>query len=85
MNMTAGDWFKTDLEFRQLCGDAVSLARAESSEEFAAEMVKKAKEHGLKTYLSEKQLTWLCKIADWERPNRLSESRPSGAEPRADS
>ncbi len=36
---TARDWFADDFEFRQLCGDAQSQARDESSQEFAAEMV----------------------------------------------
>jgi hypothetical protein len=67
---TAADWFATEREFRQLCGDAVSLAKQESAEEFAAEMVKKANEHGLFTYLSQKQLNWLCQIADWQVPER---------------
>lgn len=55
----AADWFADEHEFRQLCGDAQSQARDESSQDFAAEMVIKAKEHGLKTYLSPKQLSWL--------------------------
>ena len=80
---TAAEWFNTEHEFRQLCGDAVSLAHAEAAEEFAAEMVQKAKKFGLKTYISDKQLTWLCQIAEWDQPMRLSETRPSGAEPRA--
>jgi hypothetical protein len=67
---SAADWFETEREFRQLCGDAVSLAHGEASEEFAAEMVKKANEHGLFTWLSQKQLNWLCQIADWQVPNR---------------
>ena len=70
MSTTAADWFADEREFRQLCGDAVSLAHQESSEEFAAEMVKKAKEFGLKTYLTQKQLNWLCTIADWQVPER---------------
>jgi hypothetical protein len=64
----AGDWFKDEYEFRQLCGDAQSQARGESSQNFAAEMVVKAKATGLATYLSYKQLEWLCKIADWDVP-----------------
>ncbi len=67
---TAADWFSDEHEFRQLCGDAQSQARGESSQDFAAEMVVKAKEHGLRTYLSPKQLEWLCKLADWELPKR---------------
>jgi len=68
----ASDWFKDESEFRQLCGDAQSQARDESSQDFAAEMVIKAKEHGLETFVSEKQLKWLVKLADWEMPKRLS-------------
>lgn len=68
---TAATWFKDEAEFRQLCGDAQSQARGESSQEFAAEMVIKAKEHGLSTYLSLKQLEWLCKLADWDIPRRV--------------
>lgn len=49
---TARDWFADEHEFRQLCGDAQSQARGESSQEFAAEMVIKANEHGLDTFLS---------------------------------
>lgn len=65
---TAANWFLTEELFRQLCGDAVSCAKSESAQEFAAQMVEKAKTHGLKTYLSDKQLTWLCKIADHVKP-----------------
>jgi hypothetical protein len=67
---TAADWFESELEFRQLCGDAQSQARGESGQNFAAEMVIKAKEHGLNTYLSAKQLDFLCKLADWDVPAR---------------
>lgn len=66
----AKDWFADEREFRQLCGDAQSQARGESSQDFAAEMVIKANEHGLQTYLSPKQLEWLCKLADWDVPKR---------------
>lgn len=67
---TAADWFEDEREFRQLCGDAQSQAQGESSQDFAAEMVIKAKERGLTTYLSPKQLEWLCKLADWDLPKR---------------
>lgn len=69
---TAAQWFKDDIEFRQLCGDAQSQARDESSQEFAAQMVIKAKEHGLRTYVTPKQLAWLCKLADWDVPKRIA-------------
>lgn len=68
---TARTWFETEAEFRQLCGDAQSQARGESSQDFAAEMVIKAKERGLNTYLSVKQLEWLCNLADWDVPARV--------------
>lgn len=67
---TAKDWFADDFEFRQLCGDAQSLARDEQSQEFSAEMIIKAKASGLSTPLTYKQLEWLCKLADWEVPKR---------------
>lgn len=66
----ARDWFADEAEFRQLCGDAQSQARGESAQDFAAEMVVKAKQHGLGTFLSPKQLAYLCKLADWDLPKR---------------
>jgi hypothetical protein len=74
---TAADWFADEREFRQLCGDAQSQAKGESSQDFAAEMVVKAKAHGLNVYLSGKQLEWLCKLADWDVPKmRQTEKTP---------
>lgn len=72
MSTRARDWFTDEHEFRQLCGDAQSQARGESAQEFAAEMVIKANQHGLDTYLSPKQLEWLCTLADWDVPARRS-------------
>ena len=46
------------------------MARGESSQDFAAEMVVKAKRDGLRTFVSVKQLEWLVKLADWEMPKR---------------
>lgn len=74
---TAADWFDDEAEFRQLCGDAQSLASGERAEEFAAEMVKKSKEYGLKTYLSDGQIKWLCQMADCVLPQR--KTAPCGA------
>lgn len=71
MNTKAATWFKDEREFRQLCGDAQSQANGESSQEFAAQMMLAANQHGLQTYLSEKQLSWLCKLADWDVPKRV--------------
>lgn len=68
----ARDWFADVKEFRQLCGDAQSQARGESAQDFAAEMMIKANQHGLDTYLSVRQLEWLCKIADWDVPKRVT-------------
>ena len=73
--MNAGDWFADEHEFRQLCGDAQSQARGESAQDFAAEMIVKAKEHGLRTFLSPKQLAYLCKLADWEIPKQIQRSQ----------
>lgn len=70
---TARDWFADAHEFRQLCGDAQSQATNESSQDFAAEMMIKANQHGLDTYLSVRQLEWLCKIADHDVPSRRSQ------------
>lgn len=65
---TARDWYADAFEFRQLCGDAQSQARSESEQEFAAQMMIKANQHGLDTYISSKQLAWLCRIADHDVP-----------------
>jgi len=70
---TAANWFTDELEFRQLCGDAQSQAKYDGAQEFAADMVIRAKEYGLKSFLSEKQLEFLCKLADWDVPKRISE------------
>jgi hypothetical protein len=67
---TAANWYAHEFEFRQLCGDAVSQAKGEKAEEFAADMMKKANTYGLATNLSEAQLRWLCQIADHEMPQR---------------
>lgn len=73
----AGDWFADEHEFRQLCGDAQSQARGDSAQEFAAEMVIKANEHGLRTFLSPKQLDYLCKLADWDVPEMRTKQEPA--------
>lgn len=68
---TASNWFTTEAEFRQLCGDAQSQAISESAQEFTAEMVLKANQYGLNTYLTYNQLAFLCRIADWDIPPAL--------------
>lgn len=69
---TAKEWYGDAYEFRQLCGDAQSQARSEAEQEFAAQMMIKANEHGLETYISPKQLAWLCRIADHDVPKLRS-------------
>lgn len=64
MSTKASTWFTDVAEFRQLCGDAQSLARGESAEEFAAQMMVRANAHGLDSYVTESQLQWLCRLAD---------------------
>jgi hypothetical protein len=68
--LKARDWFADEAEFRQLCGDAVSQARTEAAQEFANKMVQAAKEYGLHAYVSDKQMKWLCEIADWGLPEK---------------
>lgn len=75
MNTKAKDWFKDDAEFRQLCGDAQSQARGEGAQDFAADMMIKANQYGLEMYISQAQIKWLCQIADWDVPARLTQPR----------
>lgn len=69
----AFNWYKDEAEFRQLCGDAQSQAKSERAQEFAAQMVIKAKQYGLNTDLSYKQLKWLCELADQVIPAQIHE------------
>jgi hypothetical protein len=64
----ASDYFDSEKEFLQLCGDAQSQASREWDQEFSADMMLKANEHGIETYLSPSQLKQLCRIADWDVP-----------------
>lgn len=68
MKTTAANWFETEAEFRQCCGDAQSQARSEGAQTFAAKMVVMANQWGLETILSEKQVKFLCDVADWVVP-----------------
>lgn len=70
----AKEWLADEHEFRQLCGDAQSQARSEGAQEFAAEMVVKAKQYGLETFVSPDQLNYLCRLAEWDRPARRAQS-----------
>lgn len=68
----ASEWFITDAEFRQVCGDAQSMARGEKAEEFAAKMVKAANQYGIQAFLSKPQMKWLCQLADIVEPVQRS-------------
>lgn len=68
----ARDWFKTVEEFRQVCLDAVSLARSERAQEFAQEKLRDANRIGLDTVLSDRQLAWLCSLADIVPPLKIT-------------
>jgi hypothetical protein len=46
------------------------MAKGENAEEFTHDMMKKCKQYGLSTNLSEAQLRWLCQLADHEVPQR---------------
>ena len=70
--MTAANWFTDEAELRRLCGDAQSQAFGERAQEFANRMVAEAKENGLAMRLSLAQLSWLCRIADWNVPPRVA-------------
>lgn len=72
ISTTAADWFADEADFRMLCGDARAEAKGERGQEFAAEMVVKAKEHGLRTRVSDLQIKYLCNLADWDMPPRRS-------------
>jgi hypothetical protein len=61
---TAASWYKSAAEFQQLCEDAVRMAHGERAEEFAHEMLARARADGLLTHLTVPQLRWLCQIAD---------------------
>lgn len=67
----ASDWFKSELAFRRLCGDALSKARSEKAMDFTREMMEKANGWGLDTPLTEAQLKWLCQLADVVPPKRI--------------
>lgn len=75
MNTKAGNWFSDEREFRQLCGDAQSQAIDERSQEFAAAMMLAANKHGLQTFISDRQLAWLCRLADWEIPKSTEDCK----------
>jgi hypothetical protein len=65
MSTTTASDFQISLEdWRQLCADAVSLARLEGEQEFAHKMARSAKEYGLRAFVTGPQMSWLARIAD---------------------
>lgn len=72
MREPASIWFEKDSDLRQLISDAQSQARSESAMDFTREMMLEANQKGISMLLSEKQLEWLCQIADWDPPRRRS-------------
>lgn len=61
-------WFANIKDFQQLCLDAKGNAHSEAAEDFTHDMLLQANEHGLESFLSERQLKWLCALADLEMP-----------------
>jgi len=68
MSRQVGDYFADEGAFRSLILEAQGRAQTDRAVEFVNELSIKAKEHGLKTFLSDKQLTWLCTIAGAPKP-----------------
>lgn len=68
----AGEWYKTEEEFLELCRDAVRQARTEGDQEMAHDSLKRAQQYKLETHLSDRQLVNLCRIADHVVPPRRS-------------
>lgn len=70
MSTKASDYFESLEDLQTLVRDACRLAKGERNEEFAAKMGNAVLTYGLNTYLSERQLKWLCDLGDWEMPAR---------------
>lgn len=64
------DWFESVEDFTTLTRDAIREAKGDGGKIFAEEMSAKVKEYGFNTYLTQKQLNWLCQLADWDVPAR---------------
>lgn len=67
----AKHWFSDVRKFRQLCDVAQSRALGARAEEFTRQMTIAADQHGLEASISESQLRWLCRIANWDVPKRI--------------
>ncbi len=66
----AREWFKTDEDFLLVCRDAVRQARSEGDQEFAHDLLKRAQTYKLESFLTQPQVTNLCRIADHVPPVR---------------
>lgn len=65
---TARVWYSDSTAFEEVCRDALRQAKGESDEQFAADMWDRVRQHGLNTYMSEKQMKNLHRIADHVLP-----------------
>jgi len=64
MNTKASNWFDDKQKFLDVCARAQGHAANMEAQMFASQMTIRAREHGLNLYVTEKQMKWLCQIAD---------------------
>lgn len=69
----ASDWFADDAAFKRVCFDAMSNCRTQAAQEFTHDMMRKANEEGVRVHVSEKQVAWLCALAQVPVPPRRKE------------
>lgn len=69
---TARNWYDSSTDFETVCRDAIREAKGESDETFAHETWERVRQHGLNTYMTEKQMKNLHRIADQVMPPRRS-------------
>lgn len=67
-NTTARNWYTNSTAFEEVCRDAIRQAKGESDETFAHETWARVRSHGLNTYMSERQMKNLHRIADHVMP-----------------
>lgn len=63
-NTFAAAWFSDLDTWQQLCKEAQLRASTEAARTFAHKMWENCKQYGLRTYISEPQLKYLCQIVD---------------------
>ncbi len=76
---TAANWFASADEFRRLCCEARAKAHKEAALEFTHDLCRRADQHGLDSFLTAKQLTWLCQIAGAQVPHPIEAQRDYAA------